>query len=99
TPGRVLNPGDRVHPDAVAFAQRIMVESPQFLDANVTELEYQAGVGVTVIFDGGLRVTFGDDRSYDYKMAVLSELLRELASQGVQPSAVDLRFGERVTYE
>ena len=99
TPGRVLNPGDRVHPDAVAFAQRIMAESPQFLEANVTELEYQAGVGVTVIFDGGLRVTFGDDRSYDYKIAVLSELLRELASQGVQPSAVDLRFGERVTYE
>ncbi len=99
TPGRVLQPGDRVHPDAIEFAQRIMGESPRFLDANVTELEYEAGVGVTVIFDGGLRVTFGDDRSYDYKVAVLSELLQELDSQGIHPSAVDLRFGERVTYE
>ena len=99
TPGRALAPGDRVHPDAIAFAQRIMAESPRFLEANVAELEYEAAIGVTVIFDGGLRVTFGDDRSYDYKIAVLSELLLDLSSQGIQPSAVDLRFGERVTYE
>jgi len=99
TQGRVLVPGDRVHPDAIAFGRRIMAESPRFLDANVAELEYEAGIGVTVIFDGGLRVTFGDDRSYDYKIAVLSELLLDLSSQGIQPSAVDLRFGERVTYE
>jgi hypothetical protein len=88
-----------VHPDAIAFAQRIMAESPRFLEANVAELEYEAGIGVTVIFEGGLRVTFGDDRSYDYKIAVLSELLLELESEGIQPHAVDLRFGERVTYE
>jgi cell division protein FtsQ len=99
TPGRILNPGDRVHPDAVAFAQRIMTESPRFLEATVAELEYEPRVGVTVIFDSGLRVTFGDDRSYDYKIAVLSALLQELDGQGVQPRAVDLRFGERVTYE
>jgi cell division protein FtsQ len=99
TPGRVLNAGDRVHPDAIAFARRITAESPRFLDASVAELEYAAGVGVTVIFDGGLRVTFGDERSYEYKIAVLSELLLELSNQGIHPSAVDLRFGERVTYE
>ena len=99
TPGRVLNPGDRVHPDAVAFARRIMAESPRFLEANVAELEYKEGVGVTVIFEGGMRVTFGDERSYEYKIAVLSQLLQELNTQGVQPSAVDLRFGQRVTYE
>jgi cell division protein FtsQ len=99
SPGVVLSPGDRVHPDAVAFALRISQESPQSLDATVSELEYKADVGVTVIFDGGLRVTFGDDRSYDYKVTVLAQLLKELNDQGVHPSAVDLRFGERVTYE
>ncbi len=99
TPGVVLSPGDRVHPDAIAFALRISEESPQSLDATVTELEYKADVGVTVVFDGGMRVTFGDDRSYDYKVAVLAQLLQELNNQGVHPSAVDLRFGERVTYE
>ena len=59
----------------------------------------EAGVGVTAVFDGGLRVTFGDERSYDYKIAVLSALLDQLDSKGIQPTAVDLRFGERVTYE
>jgi len=99
TPGRTLAPGDRVHPDAIAFARRISAESPRFLEANVAELAYEAGIGVTVIFEGGMRVTFGDDRSYEYKIAVLSELLLDLSNQGIHPSAVDLRFGERVTYE
>jgi len=99
TPGRVINPGDRVHPDAIAFARRISAEAPRTLEARVAQLEYEAGVGVTVIFEDGLRVTFGDDRSYEYKVAVLSELLLDLANKGIHPSAVDLRFGERVTYE
>ena len=98
-PGRVLAPGDKVQPDAIAFARRIQAESPRFLDASVVELEYEAGIGVTAVFDGGTRVTFGDERSYEYKIAVLSALLDDLANQGVQPTAVDLRFGERVTYE
>jgi cell division protein FtsQ len=97
--GKTLSPGDRVHPDAVAFARRIMAESPRFLDENVDVLEYRAGVGVTVVFNGGLRVTFGDERSYEYKIAVLSQLLDKLTKQGVAPKTVDLRFGERVTYE
>ncbi len=97
--GKTLTPGDRVHPDAVAFARRIMAESPRFLNESVEMLEYRAGIGVTVVFHGGMRVTFGDERSYEYKIAVLSELLDNLTRQGVAPKAVDLRFGERVTYE
>ncbi len=46
-----------------------------------------------------MRVTFGDERSYDYKVAVLSKLLDQLAAKKYTPHAVDLRFGERVTYE
>ncbi len=46
-----------------------------------------------------MRVTFGDDRAYDYKVAVLSTLLTQLSAKGRTPQAVDLRFGERVTYE
>jgi cell division protein FtsQ len=97
--GKSLTPGDRVHPDAVAFARRIFTESPRFLDESVEMLEYRSGIGVTVVFHGGMRVTFGDERSYEYKIAVLSELLDNLTRQGVAPKAVDLRFGERVTYE
>jgi cell division septal protein FtsQ len=96
---RALAVGDRVHPDAIALAQRIFTESPKFLGESVEQLEYRADVGVTAVFDGGLRVTFGDERSYEYKVAVLAELLNKLSVQGKTPSTVDLRFGERVTYE
>jgi cell division protein FtsQ len=96
---RVLNIGDRVHPDAIALTQRIFKESPRFLGEDVEVLEYRADVGVTAVFHGGMRVTFGDERSYEYKVAVLAELLDELSLQGKTPESVDLRFGERVTYE
>lgn len=96
---RVIAPGDRVHPDAIALARRIMTESPRFLGESVQQLEYEADVGVTVVFDRGMRVTFGDERSYEYKIAVLSALLDDLTAQGYTPKSVDLRFGERVTYE
>jgi cell division protein FtsQ len=96
---RVLKVGDLVHPDAIALARRIYKESPRFLGESVDVLEYRAGVGVTAVFDGGLKVTFGDERSYEYKVAVLAELLDELSVQGKVPETVDLRFGERVTYE
>ena len=82
-----------------ALAKRIFKESPRFLGESVELLEYRPEVGVTVVFHGGMRVTFGDERSYEYKVAVLAELLDNLSVQGKAPKAVDLRFGERVTYE
>jgi cell division protein FtsQ len=96
---RIMGPGDRVDPDAIALADRIFRESPSVLGRGVRELEYRAGIGITAVFTNGLRVTFGDDRSYDYKFAVLSKLLDQLRAAGKTPSAIDLRFGERVTYQ
>jgi cell division protein FtsQ len=96
---RVMGPGDRVHPDAIALARRIYNESPRFLNQSVRELEYRAGIGVTAVFTNGMRVTFGDERAYEYKVAVLSKLLDQLSAKNFTPRAVDLRFGERVTYE
>jgi cell division protein FtsQ len=96
---RIMGPGDRVDPDAIALADRIFRESPTVLGRSVTELEYKSGVGITAIFTNGMRVTFGDDRAYGYKMSVLSTLLGQLKAKGTTPRAVDLRFGERVTYE
>ncbi len=95
---RVMGPGDRVDPDAIALADQIFRESPQFLGKSVPELHYKAGIGLTVVFTDGLQATFGDARSYDYKVSVLATLLDRLKSQGITPHAVDLRFGERVTY-
>jgi cell division protein FtsQ len=96
---RVMGPGDRVHPDAVALARRVFNESPRFMNQGVKELEYRPGIGVTAVFASGMRVTFGDERAYDYKVATLSKLLEQLSPRGGPPRSVDLRFGERVTYE
>ena len=96
---RVLTPGDRVHPDALELALRITQEPPVVAGQNVVELTYREGVGITAVFSNGLRATFGDLRSYDYKLAVLSQLLADLSAQGVVAQEVDLRFGARVTYE
>ena len=99
TPDRALAPGDRIDPDALALARRISGGSPRLVGQAVQELQYRTGVGITAVFGGGLRVTFGDERSYAYKVAVLSTLLDQLKAQGRTPRGVDLRFGERVTYE
>jgi cell division protein FtsQ len=96
---RIMGPGDRVHPDALALADRIFRESPKVIGQGVRQLEYRPATGVIAVLEGGLRVTFGDGRAYEYKLAVLTELLGDLQSRGVRPRAVDLRFGERVSYE
>jgi hypothetical protein len=70
------------------------------LNQAVATIEYRQDVGVAAVFANGMRVTFGDERSYDYKMSVLTALLDKLTAQGAAtPRQVDLRFGERVTYD
>jgi cell division protein FtsQ len=96
---RIMGPGDRVHPDALSLAARIAKESPRVSGQTVQQLEYRPSVGVTAVFMNGTRVTFGDDRSFEYKVAVLSSLLDQLSARNYTPRNVDLRFGERVTYE
>jgi cell division protein FtsQ len=97
---RVMGLGDRVHPDAIALAMRVFKESPSFIGQGVKQLEYRPDIGVTAVFQNGMRVTFGDERAYEYKVAVLSTLLDQLASSKQRPPRnVDLRFGERVTYD
>ena len=96
---REMAPGDRVPAEALTLARRVLEEAPRFLNRNVEQFEYRAGVGLTADFAGGLRVTFGDERAYEYKVAVLAELLETLSAEGKPPKAVDLRFGDRVTYE
>ncbi len=99
TPERALAPGDRVAGAAIELARRVVAEAPRIAGQAVREVQYSAGVGLTAVFHNGLRVTFGDERSYDYKVAVLTTLLDELKARGQAARAVDLRFGQRVTYE
>jgi cell division protein FtsQ len=94
-----VGPGDQVDRAAVALAGRLFRESPRFLGSAVRELEYRPSFGITAVLDGGTRVVFGDDRYYEYKVAVLSKLLEDLQARGITPASVDLRYGDRVVYE
>jgi hypothetical protein len=43
-------------------------------------------------------VTFGDSRDYDYKIAALYNLLEQAKEQHLALNAVDLRFGDRLSF-
>jgi cell division protein FtsQ len=94
-----LEAGDRVDSDAVALARQLVEAAPQRLGLAVTTVEYRDRDGLTAVFEGGLRVTFGDGRDFDYKIAALKALLEQTQQQGVEVRAVDLRFGERIVFQ
>jgi cell division protein FtsQ len=94
-----LEAGDRVDSDAVSLARQLVEAAPQRLGLAVTAVEYRDQDGLTAVFDGGLRVTFGDGSDFDYKMAALKALLEQTQQQGVEVSTVDLRFGERIAFQ
>jgi cell division protein FtsQ len=104
-----LKAGDRVDPDAVALARQLVEAAPQRLGLAVTAVEYRDRDGLTAVFsagggfasgeEGDLRVTFGDGRDFDYKMAALKALLEQTQQQGVEVRTVDLRFGGRIAFQ
>lgn len=99
-----LASGDRVDSDAVDLARRLIETAPAYLGWTPTGFEYRNEDGVTAILEDGpggptLRATFGDGRDLDYKLAVLSALLKRTQEAGQQVHSVDLRFGERVAFQ
>jgi hypothetical protein len=103
-PRRVLKPGDRVDAGAVELAARLAQESDTALERRVQALLYRQNSGLTAVFassdvDGKpLWVTFGDSRDYDYKMATLYVLMEQAREKRLALNAVDLRFGDRLSF-
>ena len=99
-----LEPGDQVDSDAVHLAQRLIEAVPAYLGWTAAGFEYRYEDGLTAILEGGpegqsLRVTFGDGRDLGYKLAALFALLRRTQEEGRQVHSVDLRFGERISFQ
>lgn len=94
-----LQAGDRVDSDAVTLARQIAEAAPQALGLTLDTVEYRERDGLTAVFAEGLRVTFGDGRDFDYKMAALQALLERTRQEGVEVRNVDLRFGERIAFQ
>jgi hypothetical protein len=103
-PHRVLNPGDRVDAGAVELAVRLTQEADTAFGREVVALLYRQNSGITAVLSGGdidakpVWVTFGDSRDYDYKIATLYVLFERAKEERLALNAVDLRFGDRVSF-
>lgn len=103
-PQRVLNPGDRLDAGAVQLAARIVDEAETAFGRRVLVLAYRRESGLTVALsatdiDGPpVWVTFGDSRDYEYKVASLYVLFEQAKERDLALHAVDLRFGDRLSF-
>ena len=67
-------------------------------------MAYRQAAGLTVVLSGGdvdgalIWATFGDSRDYDYKVAALYVLIEQAREADVKLTAVDLRFGSRLSF-
>jgi cell division protein FtsQ len=86
TPNRQLKPGDKVDPDALEVARRVTLRAAE-LPAPLQRIEWDAGLGVSLIVGDNKQVIIGKGERLDEKLAVLSYLLRD----GTPFSLLDLR--------
>ncbi len=91
-------PGQRVDPGAVELVRRIQSVPPEQLGGVALSWEHRQRDGLTAVLQGGLRVTFGDSRDMEYKLAALQAILARAQAEGQTVRAVDLRFGDRLSY-
>jgi hypothetical protein len=103
-PQRAIQAGDRLDAGAIILADRLLRESETTIGRRIGALLYRQSAGLTVIFaprdiDGSpLWVTFGDMRDYDYKVAALYVLMQQAAERDLALNVVDLRFGDRLSF-
>lgn len=103
-PQRALKPGDRVDPGTVQLAVRLVRESVVTFGRKVEALAFRQDVGLIAVLSGAtvddkpLWVTFGDSGDYDYKVAALYVLIQQARNENLALNAVDLRFGDRLSF-
>ncbi len=76
TPNRELKSGDKVDPDALEVARRVTLRAAE-LPAPLQRIEWDAGLGVSLIVGDNKQVIIGKGERLDEKLAVLTHLLRD----------------------
>ncbi len=94
-----LAPGDHVDHDAVVLAQALLKRVPETLATNVSSLDYSPQQGLTLTTDAGYRVVVGDSQNVDYKMAVWQAIEGSLGREAMAGHVLDLRFGDRPSFQ
>ncbi len=103
-PQRAIMAGDRLDAGAIQLAARLVKESERTFGRRVIALAYRQSAGLTAVLSGAdvdgttIWVTFGDSRDYDYKVAALYVLIERAREADVKLTAVDLRFGSRLSF-
>lgn len=103
-PQQAMKAGDRLDPGAVQLAARLVEEADTAFGRDVLVLAYRRESGLTVALSSidingtPVWVTFGDSRDYDYKIASLYVLLEQAKERDLELHAVDLRFGDRLSF-
>jgi cell division protein FtsQ len=91
--------GQRVDNDAVALARTLTQQVPAALALNVATFEWSGASGLTITTDAGYRVVLGDSQNMDYKLAVWREIETELGRESMSGHVLDLRFGDRPSFQ
>jgi cell division protein FtsQ len=77
TPNRPLKIGDHVDADALELARRVLLRAPAELPVPLTRIEWDAGLGVSLIFAENKQAVFGRSDDLDRKLATVSFMLRD----------------------
>jgi cell division protein FtsQ len=94
-----LQPGDHVDTDALALTHSLVEQVPAQLGVNLTEIDWSTNSGVTVTTDAGYKVVFGDSANMQYKLAVWQGVETEFGRDSMAGHVLDLRFGERPSFQ
>ncbi len=86
TPNRPLKIRDHVDPDAVELARLVSLRSAE-LQQPISRIEWDAGLGVSLIMGEGHQVVLGNSKEIDRKLATLRFVLKD----GTQFKFLDLR--------
>jgi hypothetical protein len=76
TPNRELKPGDKVDPDALEVARRVTLRAAE-LPAPLLRIEWDAGLGVSLIVGDNKQAIIGKSERLDEKLAILTQLLHD----------------------
>jgi cell division protein FtsQ len=86
TPNRELKPKDRVDPDALEVARRVTLRKAE-LPAPLQRIEWDGGLGISLIVGDNKQAVIGKSERLDEKLAILIQLLRD----GTPFTYLDLR--------
>lgn len=76
TPNRPIQPGDQIDRDALEVARRVTLRAAE-LPAPMQRIEWDAGLGVSLIVGNNQQAVIGKSDRLDEKLAILAQLLRE----------------------